>query len=126
MANKFLGTDHSIKLDDAKRMTKRFREQKDSIMRDEHKGKHLIPHCESFDREAFDKLLQNENCKGVRIYYGMNENENRIHAILVGFDAEGKDILPKEGAIMDGTDPVIIENGNGCPDNCPPPGGLNG
>jgi polyphosphate kinase 2 (PPK2 family) len=125
MANQFLGRDHSILLDEAKKMTKRFREQKDAIMRDEHKGKHLIPHCESFDREAFDKLLQNENCKGVRIYYGMKEGNDRVHAIIVGFDAEGKDILPGGSVAMDATDPKIIEDGKTCPDYCPPPSGLN-
>ena len=122
MANKFLGNNHSIGLDEAKKMTKRFREQKDSIMRDEHKGKHLIPHCESFDREAFDKLLQNENCKGVRIYYGMRENDQQINAIIVGFDADGKDLLPVENKVMDGTDPIIVDQGLPCPTNCPDSG----
>lgn len=125
MANQFFGNDHSIKLDDAKKMTKRFREQKDAIMREEHRGKHLIPHCESFDRVAFDKLLQNENCKGVRIYYGMREGEHQIHAIIVGFDAEGKDLLPVKNIAMDGTDPIIIDQGQTCPTNCPDPSGLS-
>jgi hypothetical protein len=126
MANQFLGKDHSIKLDDAKKMTKRFREQKDAIMEEAHKGKHLIRHCESFDRTPFDKLLQNENCKGVRIYYGMKEGEHHVHAIIVGFDAEGRDMLPAGNIAMDGTDPIIIENGSGCPVDCPPPSSLNG
>lgn len=126
MSNQFLGKDHSIRLEEAKRMTKRFREQKDAIMKDEHKGKHLIRHCESFDRAAFDKLLQNENCKGVRIYYGMKENEHQVHAIIVGFDADGKDLLPLGNIAMDGTDPIIIENGSGCPTDCPPASHLNG
>ncbi len=125
MANQFLGNDHSINLDEAKKMTKRFREQKDAIMRDEHQGKHLIPHCESFDRVAFDKLLQREDCKGVRIYYGMKEGDHRIHAVIVGFDAEGKDILPTGNIAMDGTDPIIIDQGTACPTLCPDPSGLS-
>ena len=126
MANKFLGKKHSISLDEAKKMTKRFSSEKDSIMKEEHKGRHLIPQCESFDRDAFDKLLQREDCKGVRIYYGMKENDKRVHAIIVGFDAQGKDILPKEGIIPDGTDAIIIENGTTCPDDCPDSSDLNG
>lgn len=126
MSNQFLGKDHSISLDEAKKMTKKFRAQKDAIMRDEHKGKHLIPHCESFDRAAFDKLLQREDCKGVRIYYGMNEGDHKVHAIIVGFDEFGKDLLPSPSIAMDGTDPIIIEGGTGCPTQCPPPSGLNG
>lgn len=125
MANQFLGKDHSIKLDEAKKMIKRFKEQKDAVMKEEHKGKHLIPHCESFDRAAFDILLQQENCKGVRIYYGMKENEHQIHAIIVGFDSEGRDLLPVENIAMDSRDPIIIDQGQTCPTNCPDSGLSN-
>lgn len=125
MANKFFGNDHSISLADAKKMTKKFREEKDKIVKDEHKGKHLIPQCESFDRAPFDQLLQREDCKGIRVYYGMKDNDQRVHAIIVGIDADGKDILPTEGVIMDGIKPIIIENGAPCPSECPPPGDLN-
>ena len=125
MANQFLGKQHSISLDDAKKMTKKFRDDKDKIVKDEYKGKHLMPNCESFDRAAFDSLLQNENCKGVRIYYGMKQEDHKIHAIIVGFDEEGKDILPVEGIAMDGTGGVIIEDSTTCPPNCPPPSPLN-
>jgi hypothetical protein len=125
MANQFVGNNHSISLDEAKKMTKKFRADKDKIVKDEFKGKHLIPNCESFDRKAFDVLLQREDCVGVRIYYGMKDASDRIHAIIVGFDAEGKDILPVEGATaLDGVDPTIIENGQPCPTVCPS-GGLN-
>lgn len=124
MTNQFLGRKHSISLDDAKKMTKKFREEKDRIVKDEYKGKHLIPNCESFDRAAFDQLLQREDCKGVRIYYGMKPDDQQIHAIVVGFDAEGKDILPVEGVAMDNTEPIIIEESFPCPSNCPPPSGL--
>jgi len=126
MANQFLGNNHSITLDDAKKMTKKFRNDKDKIVKDEYKGKHLLPNCESFDRSAFDALLQREDCRGVRIYYGMKQDDQRIHAIIVGFDADGKDILPVEGIAMDGSDGHIIEEGLPCPEYCPPPSGLNG
>jgi hypothetical protein len=125
MANQFLGKDHSISLDEAKKMTKKFREDKDKIMKDEYKGKHLLPDCESFDRTAFDKLLQREDCKGIRIYYGMKGDDKRIHAVIVGFNAEGKDILPAGTVAMDGTDPVIVEDSTTCPPSCPPPSDLN-
>jgi hypothetical protein len=55
----------------------------------------------------------------------MKEGDQRVHAIVVGFDAEGKDILPATGIAMDGTDAVIIENSRPCPDDCPPPSDLN-
>jgi hypothetical protein len=125
MASQFLGNDHFISLEEAKKMTKKFRGDKDKIVKDEYKGKHLLPNCESFDRAAFDKLLQREDCKGVRIYYGMKEEDKRVHAIIVGFDADGKDILPREGIVADGIDECMIENGSQCPPNCPPPSELN-
>lgn len=125
MANSFFGNQHSISLADAKKMTKKFRDDKDKIIKDEFKGQHLIPVCESFDRAAFDALLRREDCKGIRIYYGMKDTPH-IHAIIVGFDENGKDILPQAGAVMDSTDPTIIENGQACPTYCPPSSDLNG
>lgn len=106
-------------------MIKKFSQEKDSITREEHKGKHLFPVCETFDRSAFDALLQREDCKGVRIYYGMKEDSQHIHAVIVGVDAEGKDLLPVAGIAMDGTDAVIIENSQRCPIYCPPSSALN-
>jgi len=126
MESKFFGNKHSIGLDEAKKMTKKFREQKDNIMKEEHRGKHLIPFCESFDRAPFEQLLQREDCKGVRIYYGMKDTDQRVHAIIVGIDADGRDILPAEGNVMDGLEPIIIEDGKTCPDFCPTGSGLNG
>jgi hypothetical protein len=126
MESKFFGNKHSIGLDEAKKMTKKFREQKDNIMKEEHKGKHLIPFCESFDRAPFEQLLQREDCKGVRIYYGMKDTDQRVHAIIVGIDADGRDILPVGGYVMDGLEPIIIEDGKTCPDFCPTGSGLNG
>lgn len=125
MANQFLRKDHCIGLDEAKKMIKKFRADKDKIVKDECKGKHLLPNCESFHRAPFDLLLQREDCKGLRLYYGMKESNYQVHAIIVGFDAEGKDILPVEGIAMDGTNAIIIEDGNRCPTDCPPPSGLN-
>lgn len=125
MTNQFLGSNHAIGLDEARKMTKKFKEEKDRIMREEFKGKHIIPNCESFDRELFDILLRREDCKGLRIYYGMKGDSNRIHAIIVGFDADGKDILPLKDVAMDGIEPPIIENSLPCPDHCPPPSDLN-
>jgi len=126
MENKFFGNNHSIGLAEAKKMTKKFRDQKDKIVKDEHQGKHLIPFCESFDRAPFEQLLQREDCKGVRIYYGMKDSDQRIHAIIVGIDAQGNDILPVEGTVKDGTDAIIIEDGKLCPEFCPNGSGLNG
>jgi hypothetical protein len=126
MATSFLGKKHSITLDDAKKMIKKFKDEKDTIVKDEFKGQHLVPVCESFDRAPFDALLRREDCKGVRIYYGMKDGGKRVHAIIVGFDADGKDILPIAGIATDDLDPLIIEESLPCPTYCPPPSDLNG
>jgi hypothetical protein len=123
MGNRFLGNDHFISLGEAKKMIEKFRKEKNNIVKTEYSGKDLILNCESFDRAAFDAILQREDCKGVRIYYGMKEEDLRIHAIIVGFDAEGKDILPSE-VVMDSPDARIVDKGLPCPTYCPD-GGLN-
>ena len=124
MKTQFHGHDHSISLDEAKKMIRKFKAEKDTIVKNEHSGKHLIPNCESFDRAGFDAILRREDCKGIRIYYGMKENDFRIHAIIVGFDANGKDILPT-GGIADSTDPQILDKGLPCPEYCPDSSDLN-
>jgi hypothetical protein len=124
MKTQFFGNNHSITLEEAKRMTKKFRTEKDKMIKEEYKEKHL-PICESFDRSAFDALLQREDCKGIRIYYGMNDDSHHIHAVIVAIDADGKDILPIPGVVMDGTEAVIIDRGMTCPDYCPDHSDLN-
>ena len=84
-----------------------------------------FPICETFGVDAIDKLLATEGCAFLRVYYGMKAN-NEVDAILVAADAGGEDILPV-AASMDLTsdDPVILEDGFRCPENCPPESPLN-
>ena len=125
MTNESARKSHSISLEQAKKMTGKFKANKDKIVKPEHHGKHLLPDCESFDRTAFDELLRREDCKGVRIYYGMKDEDLQLHAVIVGYDADGKDILPQEGQAMDSTTAIIVEQGSVCPPDCPPPSPLN-
>jgi hypothetical protein len=125
MKTQFHGRDHSISLDEAKKMIRKFKAEKDTVVKKDDKGKHLIPNCESFDRAGFDAILRREDCKGIRIYYGMKEDDYHVHAIIVGFDKEGKDILPT-GQLTDSTDPQILDKGLPCPEYCPDSSDLNG
>lgn len=97
-------------------MTTAFRENKDKILLDEYKGKHLIANAETFDKAAIDKLLSQKGSEKVRIYYGMDESL-QVHAILVGVDAEGRDQLPLNESTSD-EDPVIVDVGQRCPPEC--------
>lgn len=107
-------TNHEISLQTAIDMTSRYR------------GKRPInfPICETFEKGAIQKLLDTGGCASFRIYYGMKADE-RVDAILVAVDAEGKDILPPLANASSTSDPVIIEDGYRCPDDCPPSSSLN-
>ena len=108
-----------ITLESAVAMTTLFRQQRENILDSNYQNQNILPYCESFDRDVFDTVLSQTGCVGLRIYYGMTE-DNRLHAIVVGFDENDEDMLP-------GTQEFnIIEEGKRCPQECPPPSVLNG
>ena len=121
---------HFISLEEAKKMTHAYKAKRKDLLDPKYKDKEkkVLPTCESFERSAIEGLLKNPACKGIRIYYGL-KNEDEMHAILVGYDAESKDILPAseiertEG--VEGADGEILENGTRCPSHCPPSSDLN-
>ena len=55
-------------------------------------------------------ILNQENCIGIRTYYGYDEEQKRLSLIMVGVDQEEKDMT--SGYIMDKMMP--------CPTNCDP------
>lgn len=84
-----------------------------------------FPICETFEKDAINKLLAEDGCAYLRIYYGMKENME-VDAILVAADAAEEDMLPAGNAIAtSGTDDVILEDGYRCPQACPAPSPLN-
>ena len=111
---------HLITLETAISMTSTYRENNDSILKQQHQNQNILPRCETYSREEFDLLLAQTNCEAVRIYYGMDENL-RVHAIIVGVNSLNEDILEGQETL----DPVIIEEGSRCPDDCPPTSDLN-
>lgn len=122
-----------ISLEKAKKMTSTYKQMKEVVLKDEHKS--VLPLSETFDRFQFDAVLANSECVGLRIYYGMNE-DNVLHSIIVGVNRNGDDILdlPTSTSMtnvtmtstnaIDPTDPPpppptgIIEDGNTCPPVC--------
>ena len=106
---------HFIKLTAARSMTRKFKEQQDTILGPDFRGKKILPTCESFDRAAIDRLLAQPGCTEIRIYYGMDDNL-KIHAILVGVDSTGEHMLPSD---PDEENEQIVEMSRRCPDNCP-------
>lgn len=113
---------HLIPLDQAKAMAIRYQENKDKILAPEYLGQNILCTCETFRKEEFLQYLSREDVTAFRIYYGMSENL-QVHAILLGVDEDGNDILPKTpapGEPNDGDGGEIFEDGLRCPDSCPP------
>lgn len=109
---------HEISLETAVEMTRRFRSEKPAH----------YANSETFSREAVAKIMNEGRIESLRIYYGMKEDKT-VHAILVGVDKDGNDILPTGGsgisALADEEEPVIIQDAWRCPPLCPKGSPLN-
>jgi hypothetical protein len=112
-----------ISLPTAEAMTGKYRSNRNAIVKTEYGSDDLLPICETFTKDDFDVILSTSGCASVRIYYGMSE-DLKVHAIIVPVDADGADILPGS-SLTEADDEGILENGNRCPDLCPPPSPLN-
>jgi hypothetical protein len=55
-----------------------------------------------------EKILEQADCIGIRIYNGYDSGANRLNLVLVGVDDKGEDMT--EGVIMDQLKP--------CPSHC--------
>ncbi len=94
----FTGTEnHSIPLDEAADMTRRYRENADLNAR----------LGGLFAREAFDRILSQEGCMGIRFYFAESK-DGEMELILVGVDANGNDMEYGE----------LAERIIGCPPFC--------
>ena len=131
------GTNHFIPLEAAAAMTRRYRDMRNKILKEEFKGQHINAICETFDRKAFDVILAQRGCVGLRMYFGMNES-NMIHTIVVGVNEKNEDMITpipfsanatlaamSSETLTDPTDP-ILEQAQRCPPDCPPDSPLNG
>lgn len=101
-------------------MTKFFRDNQTRVLLPQPTGIDILPKCETFSKAQVLEILERPGCEGFRVYYGMDE-QLRVHAILVGVDAEDADLIPGSGEAGN----YIIEEGRRCPDQCPPPSPLN-
>jgi hypothetical protein len=107
-----------ISLQDARDMATAYRNQKETMLKTNLQNQGILPICETFGRAAFDTILGDSAVQKIRIYLCLINNKVRIMA--VGVDANDEDMLPS------GTEDKIIEEGQRCPDICPPPSALNG
>jgi hypothetical protein len=107
---------HSISLASAATMTAAFRTDKETVLDSSYKNLGILPLCETFDRTEVYNLLQQTGCAAIRIYYGM-DGDLKVHAVLVGVDAEDSDMV--------GETNIILENSRRCPYDCPGTSDLN-
>ena len=112
---------HFITLDQAKKLTKNFRDNKEAILKTEHQNQQIFTICDTFSKEVFQKLLAKSNCSAIRIYYGMDDSL-KIKPIVVAVDGNDRDILPGSGT-DDNED--LGNDSKRCPPYCPPSSPLN-
>lgn len=75
-----------------------------------------------FGYEIIQAILAQDECKGIRIYYGIDDAGNR-QIMLVGATLNGDNIIPSpEFRTKDG-DGIIGDASYPCPTYCNPPGG---
>ena len=91
--------DHDISFDDAAQMTLRYRQK---VGEEARKGGF-------FGKKAVESLLEQDSCVGVRYYYGIDENEEKV-LVLVGTDADENDLVANTN--------VAIEYSLPCPSQC--------
>jgi hypothetical protein len=88
--------DHKISLAEATELTKQHR-------KDDPQG----VHAEFFHREAFDTLLKQPGCAGIRIYHGKGK-KGEHHSVMVGVDSNGTDMVAAG----------VMQQGLPCPPYC--------
>lgn len=93
---------HLISLQEAIDMTARYRSDIPAGM----------VNSEMFSKDSVLALLSQPGCASLRICYGKQKN-GTIHAILVGVDENGADMVQ--------TSDLILEEGYRCPPICPIP-----
>lgn len=109
-----LAASHYITLSQAQDMTARFRNSGTTVLKDEYANIDILANSETFSIDAFQSFFSNPDCKGIRVYTGM-DTDLKVHSILVGVDINGEDILPP----VDDSEIKILEEGKRCPPYCP-------
>ncbi len=96
--------DHSISLKDAARLTKDYRKTAGAAA--------VLGGY--FSKTAVQSLLDQEDCAGIKFYYGKEEN-GTMQLVILGVAANEKDL--DKGLLMERSFP--------CPPHCGPPNSLN-
>ncbi len=71
-----------------------------------------------FGRDILDQILRQPGCTGVRVYYALNDKQEKV-LLIVGTDAKGNPQLPASPGTAPG-DNAILDFSWPCPPFCPP------
>ena len=82
-------------------------------LKPEYANTDILPLSETFNKDIFGELGDQEGCVAIRSYLGMDENQ-KVRLIFVGVNVDDEDILE-----------YIFEHGNRCPPICGPASPLN-
>lgn len=116
---------HLISVTDATSLISTFGSEKESMLATNFQDNGTLPVCETFDRAAFDIILGDTDCTGVRIYLGMDTN-SKVRLVVVGVNSSDEDIMiPAEHSLNPNDFDCVVEDGTRCPTTCPPPSALN-
>lgn len=97
---------HDISLQDAADLTKNYRDQ--------FTADQIYIKGEYFGKTALQSLLNQKNCVGTRIYYGLKPDLSQC-LVLVGVDGSGNDMV----------NGIILDLGVPCPNSCSTSNALN-
>lgn len=89
-------------------MTGRHRSHREMILEPSLRDKDILPLSETFGRQSVEDLLNQYDCEALRIYYAMDQDQ-RIHAVLVGVGPDGNDLIPEAG--LDEEEYFLLQRG---------------
>jgi hypothetical protein len=117
---------HIIAPQAAIEMTERYRNNREGVLATNYQSLDILPLSDTINKEAFRDLMDDDDCKAFRIYYGMDENL-KLRPIIVGVNEDNEDnedLLPPKDNLTT-NDYFIINDTQRCPPLCPPQSYLN-
>jgi len=103
----------------ANEMIALYSENKETILAPDYKKTDVLAFSETFNADDVRLLLSQPGCVGFRIRYGMDD-KLWLHAILVGVDANGNDIvIQNSGFGLKDDGGYVVEDASRCPPDCP-------
>lgn len=92
--------DHYIPLGEIKEYRAAFTSTSDSLQRSF--PSLLLPDAEAFNKAIILEILKDPRSVGIRVYHGIKKGGKRdeLRVILVGVDAQGKDLYIKKGSAV--------------------------